>query len=77
MQYELLTVGIAIAKRIIANGPLAVAAAKRTIHEGLSMTLDQGNRFEQLAFANLFSTGDQHEGMAAFLEKRDAVFRGN
>lgn len=65
------------AARILANGPLAVAAAKRTIHEGLSMTLEQGNRLEQLAFANLFSTEDQSEGMAAFLEKREAKFRGN
>ncbi len=65
------------AKKILANGPLAVAAAKRTIHEGLSMTLEQGNRLEQLAFANLFSTDDQSEGMAAFLEKREPAFRGS
>ena len=74
---ELQGVAEAIAMKILANGPLAVAAAKRTIHEGASMTLEQGNRLEQLAFANLFSTGDQSEGMAAFLEKREPKFRGN
>ena len=64
------------AAKILANGPLAVAAAKQVIHEGLSMTLEQGNRLEQLSFANLFSTDDQSEGMSAFLEKRKPAFRG-
>ncbi len=73
---ELLETTYATAARILANGALAVAAAKRTIHEGLAMTLEQGNRLEQLAFANLFSTDDQSEGMAAFLEKRAPKFRG-
>ena len=65
------------AKKILANGPLAVAEAKRVIHVGLSMTLEQGNRLEQLAFASLFGTDDQREGMAAFLAKRSPVFTGN
>ena len=73
----LMDTAYAIATKILANGPLAVAAAKRTINEGLSMTLEQGNRLEQLAFANLFSTDDQSEGMAAFLEKREPAFRGS
>ena len=73
----LMETAFATAKKILANGPLAVAAAKQIIHEGLSMTLEQGNRLEQLAFANLFSTDDQSEGMAAFLEKREPAFRGS
>lgn len=64
------------AAKIAGNGPLAVAEAKRVIHEGQSMTLEQGNLIEQLAFANLFASEDQSEGMAAFVAKREAVFRG-
>ena len=74
--HELMALAQATAQKILANGPVAVAEAKRVIHEGLSMTLEQGNRLEQLAFANLFGTDDQKEGMAAFLAKRAAVFRG-
>lgn len=74
---ELVETAFATAERILGNGPLAVAAAKRAIHEGQSMTLEQGNRLEQLAFANLFSTDDQGEGMTAFLEKRQPEFRGH
>ena len=33
-------------------------------------------RTERLAFASLFATEDQKEGMAAFREKRAAAFRG-
>lgn len=65
-----------IAKTIAANSSLAVANAKAVLHEGLSMTLEQGNRLEQLAFANLFSSHDQKEGMTAFLAKRAPKFRG-
>lgn len=66
----------ATATAILKNGPLAVAEAKRVIHMGLSMTLEQGNRLEQLAFSSLFATEDQQEGMAAFLAKRPPNFRG-
>jgi enoyl-CoA hydratase len=66
----------ATATAILKNGPLAVAEAKRVIHMGLSMTLEQGNRLEQLSFSSLFGTEDQREGMAAFLAKRPPVFKG-
>lgn len=67
---------LATAARIAKNGGLAVSEAKRVIQDGQSMTLEQGNRLEQLAFASLFSTDDQKEGMAAFLAKREPVFKG-
>jgi enoyl-CoA hydratase len=74
---ELIDAVAETAGRIAANGPLAVAEAKRVIFEGVSMTQDQGNLLEQLGFAGLFSTSDQKEGMAAFVEKRAAQFKGN
>jgi len=65
-----------VADRIVGNGPLAVAEAKRVIQEGTSMTLAHGNLLEQMGFASLFASADQKEGMSAFLSKRPANFRG-
>ncbi len=64
--------------RIAANGPLAVAAAKKLIHDGQSQPLDVAIAAEQDAFAALFATADQREGMSAFLAKprRAAKFEG-
>jgi enoyl-CoA hydratase len=65
-----------LAGRIAANGPLAVAAAKRVIHQGQSMSLEASLALEQRAFGELFASADQREGMAAFLGKRAAQFTG-
>jgi enoyl-CoA hydratase len=65
-----------LAGRIAANGPLAVAACKRLIHQGQSMPLEASLVMEQQAFGLLFASQDQSEGMAAFLEKRPAKFTG-
>lgn len=61
----------------IANmGPLAVAKAKAVIHRGADLPLPDANRLELEAFGQLFGTAEQKEGMAAFLAKRKAVFKG-
>jgi enoyl-CoA hydratase len=65
-----------VAKRIGANGPLAVAEAKRVIHLGQSISLEASLAMEQRSFGLLFATADQKEGMAAFVEKRPAKFEG-
>ncbi|HWN66240.1 MAG TPA: enoyl-CoA hydratase-related protein [Haliangium sp.] len=64
------------AARIARNGPLAVAEAKRLVHMGQSMSLEAAAVLEQRTFAGLFASEDQREGMAAFLDKRPAKFRG-
>lgn len=67
-----------LAGRIAANGPLAVAACKRIIDLGQSMSLDDALALEQRTFGQMFATEDQREGMAAFLAKprRAAQFKG-
>lgn len=67
-----------LARRIAANGPLAVAEVKRLVHEGQSASLDNALALEQRSFGLLFSTADQREGMSAFLAKprRAAAFKG-
>jgi enoyl-CoA hydratase len=73
---ELLAKARAAALRIAANGPLAVAEAKRVIQQGWHLTLEEAVTLEGDAFAGLFGTADQREGMAAFLAKRPANFQG-
>jgi enoyl-CoA hydratase len=65
-----------VARKIASKGPLAVAAVKRVILRGADVTLTTANELEAAAFAALFGTGDQREGMRAFLEKRAATFEG-
>lgn len=74
---ELRQVADALAARIAQTAPLAVAACKRVLDEGQSMTLDEGLRLEQQAFGHLFSSRDQREGMTAFLEKRPPAYSGS
>jgi enoyl-CoA hydratase/carnithine racemase len=65
------------AAREYAEGPtLAYAAAKRSLAASLGTNLETGLGIERDAFAELFATADQKEGMRAFLEKRDPMFEG-
>lgn len=66
----------AVAQKIAKNGPVAVAQAKRSIEFGADADLRTGSEVERQAFAVLFGTADQKEGMKAFLEKRAANFSG-
>ncbi|KAK9379535.1 ClpP/crotonase-like domain-containing protein, partial [Kockiozyma suomiensis] len=67
---------IKTAGAIVANGQLAVQAAKDAINYGLQVGLDNGLSYERRLFHSLFATEDQKEGMAAFIEKRKADFKG-
>ncbi|MDH3201953.1 MAG: enoyl-CoA hydratase-related protein [Myxococcales bacterium] len=73
---ELLGSAQKVAAHIASQGPIAVATAKRLIARGIEKPLLDANALEQDAFAACFGTEDQAEGMTAFLEKRDAVFKG-
>jgi len=65
-----------LVETIIAHGPLAIAAVKRLVDEGLECDLWQGLEYEAEVFGSAFRTQDQKEGMKAFLEKRKAAFTG-
>ena len=72
---ELLDKALAAGATIAEKGPLAVAAAKRVLQEGQDVDPRVAHTLEQHAFGLVFSTEDRAEGMAAFLEKRDPVFK--
>ncbi len=73
---DLLEATMAIARRIAANGPIAVRQAKQAIHRGLQMSVSDGMAFEIEAYHRLVPTADRREGVLAFNEKRKPVFRG-
>ncbi len=64
------------ARVIAGKSPVAVKAAKEAVLRAGETTLREGLLFERRMFQALFSTEDQKEGMAAFLEKRPPAFRG-
>jgi enoyl-CoA hydratase len=65
-----------VAAKMLKNGPLAIAKAKRVIEAGADQDLRAANEMERKAFGELFGSEDQREGMKAFLEKRPAAFTG-
>src|SRR5499427_3871088 len=73
---ELIARAEAIAAKIIANAPLAVQYAMEAVNHGLDMTLSEGLYLEATLFAVCCATEDKNEGTKAFLEKRQAEFRG-
>lgn len=72
---DLLNEARAAAAKIAEKSQLAVLAAKDAVNRAFETTLDEGLRYERRAFHALFAGDDQKEGMAAFLEKREAQFR--
>ena len=65
-----------IAGLIAAKAPLAIAATKRAIVDGASLTLDDGLALEALLFGQAVTTADFAEGSRAFLDKRKPEFLG-
>lgn len=66
----------ALAGRIARNAPVALELALRSMYEAVESPMDHALELESTLFGLLASTDDMREGMAAFLEKRKAVFRG-
>jgi enoyl-CoA hydratase/carnithine racemase len=65
---EVYATAVAMARKFAAGPPLALAAAKRAIDEGLDLPLAEGLGLETQLFADLFGTADQQAGMRSFLE---------
>jgi len=66
----------ALLRKIIGNGPVALAMALEAVDHGMSATVEEAQVLESNLFGLLASTEDMREGMAAFLEKRQAAFEG-
>lgn len=66
----------ALALEMAANAPLAVQAAKRMMRMGLNEPFPEHVHHVYLQLMHLMRTEDVKEGMMAFVEKRDADFKG-
>ncbi|MCH7978060.1 MAG: enoyl-CoA hydratase/isomerase family protein [Acidobacteria bacterium] len=73
---ELLPAAEGIARKIIANSPLAVQYCMEAVEQGLHMSIEQGLFLESTLFGMSFATEDMREGARAFLEKRAPRFAG-
>ena len=71
---DLVDEALKTADRIAAMSLPAVMMAKEAVDRAYESTLAEGIRFERRLFHAAFSTDDQKEGMAAFVEKRQPHF---
>ena len=72
---DLITEAKKAAAKIAAKSMLTAMVVKECVNRSYETTLREGILFERRVFHALFSTEDQKEGMAAFLEKRQPQFR--
>jgi enoyl-CoA hydratase len=71
---DLLTEALKAADTIAEMSMPIAMMTKETINRSYETTLSEGVLFERRVFQSMFATGDQKEGMAAFIEKRKAKF---
>ena len=68
---------VEVAKQLMQKPGCALSAAKAAINKAAIETVAAGKAAETTEFTLLFNTHDQKEGMAAMIEKRQAVFTNN
>src|ERR1700738_1656519 len=73
---ELIPAAEAMAKKIIANGPLAVKFTMEAIERGVEMAQEEGEVLEATLFGIRAAPEDRRGGTKAFLEKGPPQFKG-
>ena len=73
---ELIGKAMEMAAMMLKNAPVAIGLAKQSINEGYDLDADGAIALENKLFGKCFATTDQKEGMDAFLNKREATFKG-
>ena len=66
-----------LARKIAGKAPVAIRLIKEAVLQSFEMPLSVGLVAERRNFVILAGTDDRQEGIAAFLEKRKAVWRGH
>ncbi|MBL6942485.1 MAG: 2,3-dehydroadipyl-CoA hydratase, partial [Rhodospirillales bacterium] len=73
---ETISRACALACKIAEKSPLALEMAKQSVLKTFETSLADGLDFERRSFTILAASEDRKEGIAAFLEKRKATFKG-
>lgn len=73
---EVAATAMEAARGLAAGATVAIGAAKRAINGGVGRSLKKGLEMEAEGFLQCLATEDAREGLAAFLEKREAAFKG-
>jgi enoyl-CoA hydratase len=73
---DLLKEAMAAAEAVAGMSLPIAMMTKESVNRAFETTLAEGIRFERRVFHAMFATEDQKEGMAAFVEKRPAAFKG-
>ena len=73
---EVFTEADKLAGEIATRAPIALRYTKEVVNKGLDLTLEQGLRLECDLYMVLQTTQDRTEGIKAFREKRQPLFRG-
>jgi 2-(1,2-epoxy-1,2-dihydrophenyl)acetyl-CoA isomerase len=74
---ELESATMELAQRLRAAPPIALAAAKHAVYMSQAAELEEMLRYETEAQLRCFESDDGHEGIHAFLEKREPKFTGH
>ena len=72
---EVLETALALADRIAANGPLGLQATKQLVRLAIRGPAEYAATWTEWQ-AKVFGSDDAREGAAAFIEKRDPVWKG-
>jgi enoyl-CoA hydratase len=67
---------VRLGKELARKPPISVRLAKEAVTRAFEGRVDDGIEFERKLFYLLFATRDSHEGMHAFVEKRQPSYEG-
>ena len=73
---ELMAEAQRTAQKLSGAAPLAVAAIKRAVSQGMDRPIEEALEIERNEFIGVRRTADAREGITAFIEKRQPTFTG-
>lgn len=73
---QLLSSAFELAEKIIRHSPLAASRIITAVTRGINTTIDEGLLIEREQFARMATTNDIHEGLNAWIARREPQYTG-